>query len=382
MRLVIPDGESKIEDTGCSDKSRAIGVLTRRRQQLEAEHANPGLAAARQNQQQLQCDLNQLLGEFVTSLIKSSPDSKYPSTTRTYVEACFNSCGWKTFGDVKEVEFAGYVAELQRKGKSPSTLRQAVGALKRFSKWVARRTRTGDPLQWIDGVSRVGPLTPRRRITVADLAKLRAAAEGLDLASRKDRGANATTVNTEQINKERSLIYGVLFETGLRTSQLRRLRRSDLTVENGKATLHIVNPPGKKRHKWGQIPISDSLAAEIQEHLNSFKGAPEDLMFRWRLNMLKRLKDDLKRAGIEQKNARGIICLHSFRHSANAALEDQGAPPTVRQCLLGHSSAVLVQTTYAAKREVDEVRSYVERLAGLVDEARSRTEDQGAVDSP
>jgi len=381
MQLVLPGGGIKIEDTGCSDRSNAIAALTIRRQQLEAEHVNPPLAAARQNQQLLGGDLATLLDDFVSSGIKSSFDSKYRSTTRQYVHGCFACCGWATFRDVDEVKFSRWRQDLERTGKSQATLRQAVGAVKRFTAWVARRARTDDPLQWIDGVSRVAPQTPRRRITVGELALLRAAAEASQLAYRRARGAHATAITSEQMNRERSLIYRVLFETGLRTSQLRRLRRADLTVNDGNATLHIENPPGKKRHKWGQIAISGSLAQEIQAHLDAFTGAPEDPVFRWRPNMLLRLKDDLRRAGIEPRNARGIICLHSFRHSANAALEDLDAAPTIRQRHLGHSSAVLAQTTYAPNREVEEVRPFVERLGALVDLA-SAGRAQGAVDSP
>jgi len=381
MQLVLPGGGIKVEDTGCSDRSNASAALTIRRQQLEAEHVNPALAAARQNQQLLGRDLATLLDDFVSSGIKSSPDSKYRSTTRQYVHGCFACCGWAKFTDVDEAKFSRWHEDLERTGKSQATLRQAVGAVKRFTAWVARRARTDDPLKWIDGVSRVAPQTPRRRITVGELALLRAAAEASQLAYRRARGAHATAITSEQMNRERSLIYRVLFETGLRTSQLRRLRRADLTVSNGNATLHIENPPGKKRHKWGQIAISGSLAQEIQAHLDAFTGAPEDPVFRWRPNMLLRLKDDLRRAGIEQRNARGIICLHSFRHSANAALEDLDAAPTIRQRHLGHASAVLAQTTYAPNREVEEVRPYVERLSELVDIASAKR-DQGAVDSP
>ena len=372
-KLHLPAGGFIEEDTGCADKTNAEAYMTRRRQELEAEHANPALAAARRGREVTKTELSQLVDDFISRGVGGGQESKYSSTTRRYIEACIGWCAWRAFVDLSEKQFDEWRIYLQRQKVSPSTLRHSIGAVKRFSAWTARQLRVEDPLHWVDGIAKAEPLRPRRCLTPEDLVRLRAAATNADTKYRRARGGAESRTSVAEMNAERSLIYAVLFETGLRSSQLRRLHPDDLVVDkSGNASLKIANPKGAKLHKWGEVAISAHLAGEIQAHLakSSASGAGSSArIFRWRPNMLERLRGDLERACIPVESRQGVVCLHSFRHSANAMLEEVQAPPTMQQRHLGHSTPLMSQTVYAKRREIEEVRPFIERIAERVQRA-------------
>jgi hypothetical protein len=62
-------------------------------------------------------------------------------------------------------------------------------------------------------------------------------------------------------------------------------------------------------------------------------------------------------------------------------LEEVQAPPTMQQRHLGHSTPLMSQTIYAKRREIEEVRPFVERIAERVQRAATeltRTDLGGA----
>jgi integrase len=375
-KLYLPAGGFVLEDTGCADKGNAIAYMVRRRQELESEHANPALAAARHAREVAAAELDALVDDFITRGIHGPLTSQYRATTRRYLVTCFEWCAWSSFADIDERGFGAWQTAIQRDQPSPSKLRQSVGAVKRFTRWTARQLRIEDPLQWVDGIAKAEPQVPRRCLSPDELVRLREAAMRGGKQYRRARGQDQSEVSVAEMNAERSLIYAVLYETGLRTSQLRRLHRDDLVLDgSGNASLKISNPQGAKRHKWGEVALSRQLAGELQAHLqesNGVQSPSSHLMFRWRPNMLARLREDLERAGIPVKSRQGAVCLHSFRHSANAMLEEVHATPTLQQRHLGHATPLMTQTVYAKRREIDEVRPYVERIAAEVAQAGER----------
>ncbi len=380
-KLYLPAGGFVFEDTGCADKGNAIAYMFLRRQSLEAEHANPALAAARHAREVAAAELDALVDDFITRGIHGPLTSQYRATTRRYLMSCFAWCSWRSFSDVSEREFGAWQSALQRDDSSPAKLRHSVGAVKRFTKWTSRQLRVEDPLHWVDGIAKAEPQVPRRCLSPDELVRLREAAMSGGKKYRRARGQDRSEVSVHEMNAERSLTYAVLFETGLRSSQLRRLHRDDLVLDvSANASLRISNPQGAKRHKWGEVALSRRLAGELQAHLrksNGVQSTSSHLMFRWRPNMLQRLREDLERAGIPVESRQGVVCLHSFRHSANAMLEEVHATPTLQQRHLGHATPLMSQTTYAKRREIDEVRPFVERIAAEVALASDRLKQMG-----
>ncbi len=158
---------------------------------------------------------------------------------------------------------------------------------------------------------------------------------------------DARRAKLERLGMERAMIYKTLILTGLRSNELRTLRKADLSF--GDVPFVVLRSSNEKSRKGSSIPLKADLAAELLEWVSDKK--PTDLVFKVPTGLLRILNRDLEAAGIEKIDENdGRIHLHAMRHSTGTHLSAAGVAPRTAQAIMRHSDIALTMNTYTDER--------------------------------
>ena len=132
-----------------------------------------------------------------------------------------------------------------------------------------------------------------------------------------------------------------------------------------------------KSHAARQLPLTASLAAALERHLNERVGPEADaLVFTSRKGGPLRHRNFHRRVWVPTLQRLGLppVGLHVLRHSAAAALIRSGAAPKAVQQILGHRSAAFTLTVYGHifDTDLDRVADDLERMIRGHDRVGSR----------
>lgn len=164
-------------------------------------------------------------------------------------------------------------------------------------------------------------------------------------------------------NRERPLVMTAIF-TGLRASELRGLRWSDVDLKAGRLTvsqradaLNVIGAP-KSAASRRSIPIPPALVAELTRWKLACPVGDLGLAFpngKGRIethsNLLQRLFGPLQvRANVTELDGEGLptwrFGFHALRHAAASMWIERGTDPKRVQTWLGHASIQLTFDTY------------------------------------
>jgi integrase len=229
-----------------------------------------------------------------------------------------------------------------------------VVAIKSFSRWLWRERKTpDDPLA---GLGKMNADTDRRRVrralTPSELDTLLSVTQN---NSRTYRGDDWNLTGAD-----RSMLYRVAAFTGLRAQELSSLTKSSFDLE---AMTWTVAASVSKNRKSTTLPLSPALAEHLRPWLAALK---RETLFggSWakRRRAGKILKRDLKRAGIEYRDASGrVVDFHALRYTFITSLAKRGVHPAKAQRLARHSTITLTMDVYTSL-DLDDLR---EAVAGL-----------------
>ncbi len=138
-------------------------------------------------------------------------------------------------------------------------------------------------------------------------------------------------------DKKRRLYYLFAGRTGLRWSEIIKIRWQDINLESGWLTINAFQSKSKRSE---DIPLSDDLIISLKQcpkrigHL--FDTKPQ----------LKTFKNDLRRAAIEYDNMHGQIDRKSLRKMFGTHLAMAGVDLRVTQRLMRHSDPRLTSNIY------------------------------------
>jgi integrase len=164
--------------------------------------------------------------------------------------------------------------------------------------------------------------------------------------------------------KHQTLLRTAAF-TGLRASELRGLRWSDVDLKNGELHVRqradrygVIGRP-KTRESQRTIPLGPDLLLVLKQWKLACPKSEADLVFptstgaiEHHKNMLRSLTPAMKAAGVVRRDGRPKYALHAFRHffaSWCINPKNRGGrelPAKVVQQLLGHSSIVMTLDRY------------------------------------
>ena len=143
---------------------------------------------------------------------------------------------------------------------------------------------------------------------------------------------------------ERSLLYRLAAETGLRANELRTLTVGAFHWDTLTIALEAKN---EKARRGSTLPLRRDTAAELKAH---FAGrVPNALAFKGVTDhYCTMLKDDLKEAGIPYADEEGrVFDFHALRHQCGTLLAQAGVHPKVAQQIMRHADINLTMSLYS-----------------------------------
>ena len=159
---------------------------------------------------------------------------------------------------------------------------------------------------------------------------------------------------------ERRLLYWLVVETGLRSSEVRSLTPGSLDLKAHPSTL-TVQAAHSKRRRLDVLPLRRELAEALAGHCRLAVGGP---LFNMpvRANVAAMLRDDLEAAKIPYRDAAGaVLDFHALRHTFITNLVRAGVHPRIVQQLARHSTMELTMNVYT-HLEIRDAAAALEQL--------------------
>jgi site-specific recombinase XerD len=212
------------------------------------------------------------------------------------------------------------------RGCQPRTRNQRLAAIRAFMSYVGSQEPTALALS-----SRVLAIPAKRakRPLLGFLSK-----------SERDAVLAAVPANTANGRRDR-LLFGLLYHTGARISEILALKRQD--IQWGPLTTIQIQGKGRKQRA---VPLLKPVATDLKRYLADFPGETAAPLFTncfghnlTRFGAAKRLRLAVKRAAEKCGSLKGrSISPHTFRHSTAMHLLQAGVDVCVIALLLGHES--------------------------------------------
>lgn len=229
------------------------------------------------------------------------------------------------------------LGQMAEAGSAGSTIAYRAISLSSFCQWcVGHGYLVANPLANLPAID-VAPQTERRALTADEIARLFAVAPAWC-----------------------RLAYAVALTAGLRLSELRKLDRTDLEIENSRLRLRWKVTKNKKpAYCYLPVQLAAAVAAfadsglpkQMYEKAHSQLVLPESPLLFIPKHMLRRLDHDLERAKIPKVTHEGKIDFHALRASFVTFGSEVGATPKELQSMARHADPKLTFNIYAKKRD-------------------------------
>lgn len=170
------------------------------------------------------------------------------------------------------------------------------------------------------------------------------------------------------------LDYAVAIVTGLRLSELRRLDRLDLDVENSRLCLPWKLTKNRKpAMQYLPATLAGRLAAfadsgspkRLYERACTRRALPESPLLFVPSHLLRRFDADLERAHIPKSTPEGRLDFHALRATGITLCSEAGANPKELQTMARHSDPTLTFGVYAKARD-PRMAELAERVGGFL----------------
>jgi len=285
--------------------------------------------------------LKEHLADYADSLRYSGKTAEYITKSKTRIEVILAGTKAVFLSDIDGQAVARYLANRRNpntkdtKPISVKTSNHYLASMLSFCNWLKRQRRiTENPLS---SLSKLNPATDRRHV--------RRALEVDEL--RRLLGATRTGPNWHGMDGEsRYWLYRLAAETGLRSNELRCLKRADLNLSD-EPTITVQAKSAKNRSA-ATLPLRSSTATELETFLKGkHPGAAVFNMPRPE-NVVVMLRQDLKAAGIDYRDDAGRVAdFHALRTTFASQLVRSGVDIRTAKDLMRHSTIAMTGDVYA-----------------------------------
>ncbi len=251
-----------------------------------------------------------------------------------------DGCGFRFYSDITASKVMNYLHEMRadtkdQRGISAQTFNFYLQAIKQFCRWMVKDRRTTEsPVARLDGLNvKTDRRHDRRVLSIEELIRL------LD-ATRYGPDRKGMT------GPERTMLYQLAVETGLRAGELRSLTRASFSLDGDTPTVTVAAAYSKRRRE-DTLPLRSELAEELRLFLSQM--APATPVFRMpdRKQAAEMFRADIEAAGIVYRDDAGKVTdFHSLRHTFISNLAAGGVHPKVVQSLARHSTITLTMDRY------------------------------------
>jgi integrase len=296
--------------------------------------------------------------DFEASLNAKGNTEKHPRVVAGRARRLFAGCRFQQWSDITASSVEKHLADLRngKKNLSAQTSNFYLQAGKQFCRWMIGDGRaSASPLVTLKAMNvETDRRHDRRALSVEEMGWL------LSVTSDSEHRHGVS-------GDERSLIYRLAVESGLRAKELRSLTRSsfDLKAESPTVT---VEAGSSKRRRRDVLPLRADMAERLTAHLahkmhhaKAFSIPSSDKtakMIRGDLResrqaWLERASDAAERDERERssflcyRDEAGLVAdFHALRHTFITNLADSGVHPRIAQQLARHSTIQLTMDKY------------------------------------
>ena len=306
---------------------------------------------------ELKRPIAELVGEYKAKLTATGRSERYIADAVGYVERIIAASAIATPREITAQAVEQFAVKLGDDGRSARTIQAALGAVKSFTRWLVTTGKLHrDPLASVKKPNPEADRKRRRRMLLPE--------EWPHLQSATEDGP----VRHGMTGPDRTLLYRLATQTGLRANELRSLTRESVVLKATKPYV-LVRAGDTKNRKMAQQFVGAELAAALKQHvarktpsaklfsmpdrtklakmlradlaaartawIENAKGDPEEL--------IKRQQSDFLAAG---NHAGESFDFHSLRHTCGAWMALNGAQLKTVQAVLRHSTINLTMGTY------------------------------------
>lgn len=242
--------------------------------------------------------------------------------------------GANDISDIKRSHLNSFILDLREQNYTPRSVVRKIASLRGFFKWLCANEYTkSDPTLTLEQ-----PKLPKRLPKVLTLEEI-------------------TEIFNSDLNREESLIVELLYDCGLRVSELVNLKLNNIDVNSkyiecfGKGSKERIVPFGKKAQSVLKkyLKFRDTIVAKYN------LASSKDLFIKEDGKKLTR-QDVYTFIRKQGEKIHKHISPHTLRHSFATHLLENGADLRVVQELLGHSDVSTTQLyTHITKKRLKEV---------------------------
>jgi len=279
--------------------------------------------------------------EWLASLRAAGRSANHVNATKRYFDAIALGANWESIGDITPESLAKFVDCLLQSKRSNQTAAHYVQAAKQFTRWMVRGQRLkSNPLESINkprpSLTRV---LERRMLLPAEWPWLRDA------------------------SGPRAIVYELAIQTGLRSGEVRTLKRSSFDLDSAHPHVIVRSGSTKDGNRARQY-ITIDLAAKIKSHPPA--SAAVMFLLPTKYEMAEMVRDDLAAARqiwlerngnlaksdqecdflMAENHCGETLDFHALRHTCGAWLAIQGVHPKTIQTVMRHKSITLTMDTY------------------------------------
>jgi integrase len=261
--------------------------------------------------------LGVLVSQWVESLEARRRNKDYIRKARSAVLGIIAAAGWQSLADVSPAAVEKHRESMLQGGAiATGTVNLRMAYLSAFCRWLWRTGEAkADPTVNLSPLSDQGARR-RRALSESECRRL---------------------LSCKEIDPARRRAYAAMLYTGLRVSELERLRWRDIGADG------LIKLVGKGR-KPAAIPVGDVLADVFSDQMR--EGGESSLVFPV-VPSPEQFAADLRTAGVEAVDARGWVAVrHSLRHTFNTLLHTAGVGTAERRALGRWSGSELPDTVY------------------------------------
>ncbi len=288
------------------------------------------------------------LDDFEAYLKARGTTAQYVRLTVGRVKKVLDAAKCRTWSDITGSRIQEALGGLLTGKTNPrplgtTTWNYHLGAVRQFCKWMVEERRASEsPIAHLRR-RRVETKSPRRALVEEEIQKL------LTTTAREPERYGMS-------GAERALAYWLVLESGLRSAEIRSLRRSSFHLDDEQPRL-VVEAGYSKRRKTETMFLRPVLVNALRQHLSDRLPAAPAFHLPISNDMAKMLREDLAAAGIEPDDEDGRVDFHSLRHTFISRLARSGVHPKLAQILARHASISLTMNTYTHAHVEDELRA-------------------------
>jgi len=275
--------------------------------------------------------------------------SKYKQEAPARVRKICRECGFYDFSDIDMGKIQVWINKQFNVSLSPETISTYIRNIKSFCTWMCKCGRAvKSPVEYLKTLNpAVGKKRPRRALTIAEQKELLKATHDGKLL-------HGLT------GMDRSFLYLVALETGLRYGELYSLTCSSFHLDNNPPYV-CVEANASKHRKKDTVPLRSSTALKLKSFIDGRPLNEKAFLGMWKDKGAEMLRQDLKTARknwlkdnpdeansdfLKIKTSDGLVDFHALRHTYITNLSNSGVHPSIAQKLSRHSSIELTMNRY------------------------------------